>query len=177
MEGSRMDWDAVGAVGEAVGAVGVIITLLYLASTVRQNTRTEKASSRQTILDNFYGNAWETARDMGLRHVVLAGLNRYSELSAEDKASFDLLQLRYMGNLHNALLLKNAGSLDQESFDLIANAFIGGILTQGGRDWWNLALKGAEISPSVREYVQERLSAGSDLPPSWTDVHEHFRQV
>ena len=34
-----MDWEAVGAVGEIVGAVAVVATLAYLAVQVRQNTR------------------------------------------------------------------------------------------------------------------------------------------
>lgn len=34
-----MDWEAVGAVGEIVGAVAVVATLAYLALQVRQNTR------------------------------------------------------------------------------------------------------------------------------------------
>ena len=34
-----MNWDSVGAVAELLGAVGVILSLAYLASQVRHNTR------------------------------------------------------------------------------------------------------------------------------------------
>ncbi len=34
-----MNWEAIGAVGETVGGIGVIVTLIYLAIQVRQNTR------------------------------------------------------------------------------------------------------------------------------------------
>lgn len=34
-----MNWQAIGAIGELAGAVGVIATLGYLAFQVRQNTR------------------------------------------------------------------------------------------------------------------------------------------
>ena len=33
-----MNWDAIGAVAEALGAIGVMLTLLYLAFQTRQNT-------------------------------------------------------------------------------------------------------------------------------------------
>jgi hypothetical protein len=33
-----MDWNAIGAVGELLGSVGVLITLVYLAVQIRQNT-------------------------------------------------------------------------------------------------------------------------------------------
>ena len=46
-----MDWTAVGALGEAIGAAGVILSLLYLASQVRQNTKLSKAATRQALAD------------------------------------------------------------------------------------------------------------------------------
>jgi hypothetical protein len=46
-----MNWTAVGAIAEAIGALGVIISLLYLASQVRQNTKWSKAATRQSLAD------------------------------------------------------------------------------------------------------------------------------
>ena len=44
-----MNWTAIGAIGEILGAAGVIITLVYLARQVRQNTRATKLSTAQSI--------------------------------------------------------------------------------------------------------------------------------
>jgi hypothetical protein len=33
-----MNWEAIGAVGEGVTAVGVIVTLIYLSYQIKQNT-------------------------------------------------------------------------------------------------------------------------------------------
>ena len=171
-----MNWEAIGAIGEIVGAIAVVATLGYLATQIRQNTRSDRAASRQMILDVLYGGAWDTARDAELRKTTLSGLNRYSDLPADQKAAFHLLQLRYMGNLYNALLLRDAGSLDEESFNVIANAFVAGLLTPGGSDWWKMATQGSEIPPSVRTYVNERLSTSTELQ-SWTDVHQEWKQI
>ena len=35
-----MDWEAIGAIGEVLGAAGVLATLVYLATQIRQNTTT-----------------------------------------------------------------------------------------------------------------------------------------
>ncbi len=40
-----MNWEAIGAVGEIVGAIAVVITLVYLAAQIRSNTRTTKANA------------------------------------------------------------------------------------------------------------------------------------
>ena len=46
-----MNWDAIGAIGEIVGAAGVIISLLYLALQMRQSNRLQmRATEREAIL-------------------------------------------------------------------------------------------------------------------------------
>lgn len=44
-----MNWDAIGAVAEAVGGIGVIVTLGYLAVQVRAANRVASAQSRQSL--------------------------------------------------------------------------------------------------------------------------------
>ena len=48
-----MNWEAIGAVGEILGAIGVIITLGYLAIQIRQNTKVTKASTAQQMTDKW----------------------------------------------------------------------------------------------------------------------------
>lgn len=43
-----MNWDAISAVGKLVGAAGVILTLVYLAIQIRQNTAAVKGATHQT---------------------------------------------------------------------------------------------------------------------------------
>jgi hypothetical protein len=40
-----MNWDAIGAIGEIVGALAVVISIAYLAIQIRSNTRATKASA------------------------------------------------------------------------------------------------------------------------------------
>jgi hypothetical protein len=37
-----MNWDAVGAVGEIIGATAVLLSVLYLGFQIRQNTKSLK---------------------------------------------------------------------------------------------------------------------------------------
>ena len=164
-----MNWSAVGAVGEILGAFAVVATLGYLAVQIRQNTRTERASSRQTILDTFYSSVWDTARDVELRKITILGLKQYGEMEPDEAAAFHFVQLRYVGNLYNALLLRDSGSLDEESFQVIANAFVGGLLTPGGGEWWAVASEGNGVPPSVKRYIEQRLQADAEVP-LWQDV-------
>lgn len=44
-----MNWEAIGAVGETLGAIAVVVSLLYLAAQIRQNSRIVKGTSVQAI--------------------------------------------------------------------------------------------------------------------------------
>lgn len=44
-----MNWTAVGAIGELVGAAVVVVTLIYLAVQIRQNTRATRAQATASI--------------------------------------------------------------------------------------------------------------------------------
>ena len=45
-----MNWDAIGAIGEVVGAIAVVATLFYLAFQIRQNTRMSRAIMTKDLL-------------------------------------------------------------------------------------------------------------------------------
>lgn len=46
-----MNWEAIGAIGEVVGAIAVVITLGYLAVQIRQSNQTNASVIRQSFYD------------------------------------------------------------------------------------------------------------------------------
>lgn len=58
-----MNWDAIGAIGEAIGAVAVVVTLVVLIVQLRQSTAEIRASSIRSLLDksiDLFGQAMDT---------------------------------------------------------------------------------------------------------------------
>ena len=45
-----MNWDAIAAIAEGLGAVGVIATVIYLAFQIRQNTQSIQGSTGQSLM-------------------------------------------------------------------------------------------------------------------------------
>ena len=71
-----MDWTAVGALAEAIGAAGVILSLLYVGLQVRQNTKVARAATRQALADGAQGLATdvlESEEIARLMHKALEG--------------------------------------------------------------------------------------------------------
>ena len=58
-----INWDAVGAIGEVVGAFGVIATLIYLAMQIRQNTQVTRAATAQQMTNNWVQVNLEMSRN------------------------------------------------------------------------------------------------------------------
>ena len=61
-----MNWDAIGAVGEILGAAAVVVTLIYLAAQLRQNTNSMQAAAYNTWADNRA--KWQDAMNLVWLH-------------------------------------------------------------------------------------------------------------
>jgi hypothetical protein len=70
-----MNWEAIGAIGEIVGAVAVVATLFYLAVQVRQNSRFVERS-------NEYANATSMYQSQSMYVQVFSQLAQDAELAA-----------------------------------------------------------------------------------------------
>lgn len=66
-----MDWEAIGAIAEIIGAVAIVVTLIYLAIQVRQNSEILSANVRAT---NFLGMAdtWRIGAESPELNAILA---------------------------------------------------------------------------------------------------------
>ena len=75
-----MNWEALGAIAELIGGLGVIATLAYLAIQIRQNTRSMRASTYQNILLTSIETRRTIAQDEGLAKLMVATRRPLGEL-------------------------------------------------------------------------------------------------
>ena len=96
-----MNWEAIGAIAELVGAVAVVATLLYLSVQVR-------AANRQSELESFR-HTWDGLNQFcdvisGSRQtasVVRRGRESLPQLDAEEMLMFEHLHLRLLNTLES----------------------------------------------------------------------------
>ena len=132
-----MNWDAVGAIGEIVGAVAVLITLIYLSVQIRQNTK----AVRSTALDSSV-TALSTIRDRILSDKDVAELYL---LGCEDPDSLDKADLTrfrmLLTNILYAMMNLYENSKDtgiSEGFWVNLKPNIHRVFTtKGGRWFWS----------------------------------------
>jgi len=156
-----------GSLGEFIAAIATVATLAYLAIQIRQSTVTARAQSRQALIDTWSSTNWELVRDPRMLKAFAAGVSRWPDISDEDKTTFDLGMSRYLANIHNGILLREAGLLDDAVLDHVSNYMVSCAASQGGGRWWNETVM---ASPQVRTYVEHRLSNGDDWGAASIDV-------
>ena len=89
-----MNWEAIGAVGEVVGAVGVIATLIYLAAQIRQNSAVVRSATRQAISTQQAEFGMRVASSSDLRAAVARWLEMQPSPSSPEDALRDEFFLR-----------------------------------------------------------------------------------
>ena len=98
-----MNWDAVSAIGEWVGTIIVIITLIYLARQVQLNTVTNRLAGITGIADAAREIHFTLAGDRDTARIFLVGMSNPDELDEIDRGRFELFMwgvLRQMESFH-----------------------------------------------------------------------------
>jgi hypothetical protein len=91
-----MDWDAVGAVAEAIGALAVVLTLIYLSVQMRQNSKLLQASLATATRESTNQVTGLLASDREALRVFYAGVSGRAALDELDKQHFDAIVSLYL---------------------------------------------------------------------------------
>lgn len=131
-----MNWDAVSGIAEAIGASGVIISLVYVGLQVRQNTEQIRLSRAQDVTATFQ-DGFEPIYLSGNPGVWYMGHFKTGELSEEDELTFRMLMGRQIFNVQNIVYQYEHGLIDDAVFKsviLLMREFL--IDTPGGAKYW-----------------------------------------
>lgn len=83
-----MNWDAIGASGEIVSAVAVLVTLIYLALQIRQNSESAKITAGQSILASLNEALQIASSTPQAARVLVLGQTDFDNLPEDEKAQF-----------------------------------------------------------------------------------------
>jgi hypothetical protein len=130
-----MNWEAVGAISQIVGAVLVGITLIYLAIQLRQNTSALKSSTFLAI-STLMGSTmeiWATHSDLApLLIKAQAGLD---ELSPDERARFGFLMMMAFRRVETVVVQRHLGFIDGELTEGFERSALSVLHSKGVRQW------------------------------------------
>jgi len=165
------DWSVI---AEIVSALGIIVTLIFLAVQVNQNTRQSKSQSIQALRDDFLENLDLATRTRENAEIFCKGLNGFDNLPRIDKAIFHSLLHTLVHGYHSIWEASKAGLINEQDLAAIRNHFISYLMTPGGSQWWS-AFKHA-LPPYFASHLEEEIHKAEGLIIPATDALPWFQK-
>lgn len=109
-----MNWEAIGAVGEVIGAVAVVASLIYLAGQVRHNNKLAKNNSLQTVLQSEMNFASIIMDNAELWDRIICG-ETFTDREERRKAT--ILYNMYILDSANRFYQYKTGYLDNQNWE------------------------------------------------------------
>ena len=157
-----MNWEAIGAVGEVLGALGVIATLAYLAVQIRQNTRTVRSATHQAWVSSMTEVNMLLPQSREFARVCLTGSADPSKLDPEELLQFDMYIVQMFNGFEALYLQFLNGTVDATYWNTKLQNLRGLMLSPGVRNWWTRQRLGV-YDPRFCEVVQrDVLSESAD---------------
>jgi len=88
-----------GGIGEFIGGIGVIVSLLYLARQIRDSSRIERLNARHSVSQSLSNALSRLDDDPELHRIWLAVRDRGEELNDEDRERLGRFLYRYFAQL------------------------------------------------------------------------------
>jgi hypothetical protein len=101
-----------GALGEAIGGVAVIFTLIYLSPQIRQNTRAVRLSTGHAVTEEFRGMFELIAGDSGLAKLLNTATSGDATISGADKVRYWAYTSNFIRAFENAYFQWTEDALD-----------------------------------------------------------------
>ena len=153
-----MEWDAIGAIGEVVGALAVVISLVYLAVQIRAQNKESRVSGMHEILAAFRDSIGATS-NLEFADIFIRGNADFDSLSDAEKYVLIAGLQRILRVWEEAFLQYQAGRLDERIWNVMVkqySAVMGGQSAANvwvlRRDYYDAAFRAFVDTIKVTEY-------------------------
>ncbi len=160
-----MNWDAVGAIAELLGAIAVLVTLLYLARQIRQNRESVESASAETVLSNISNALQNAASSSEVTRILFTGQENMEQLTEQERGQFVFWFYSYFRILeqgYHHYLAENFNSSIWEGHARHAQSLLN---TSGVAQYWEM--RKDVFSPEFRDYIDDLASEESSAIPSF----------
>lgn len=168
-----MNWDAVAAIGEISGALGVIASLVYLSVQIRKSDETARAQSLQSILDGHRDRSLVPMyTNPEFAELLAKGLTDLDLLSDNQKRQFHSYVTEIVFQMQQVMQLHDRGLVPKVDFDAWMS-FTGGIIkSPGGAAIWSHMQP--TITPTIRGLINDYIADNTEVP-SFIEIMPLFK--
>ncbi len=154
-----MNWEALGSVGEIVGAIGVIASLIYLAAQIRQNTRSLRAGTYESLSQATASSNTLLISDPEFARIVEIGLGN-ERLPPEDLARFTAYLRMSFRRYDSIFLHYRQGTLPTDAWRAYWNSFRRILQSTNVQRYWERRKE--DYTPDFQQLVSEEVTRIQD---------------
>jgi hypothetical protein len=150
----------IGAIGEFVASIAVLITLIFLVVETRANTKILVRSNARATYEQE-GEALRAIMDGEIAELYLRGHNEgLDSLTPVERYRFDLTFVVWLHAVESAYADNKEGYYPSDKLVPFENALAGFLTSPGGSVWWNE--RKAWFGPDFRVEVERILANPSE---------------
>lgn len=128
-----MTIEQIGSLGEMIGAIGVILSLLYVGKQLAQNNRNQRIAAIQSHNQAYMQNAGVLAKHAETWSI---GMQNFSTLELHKKIEFGFLLMTIFRQAEQAYFLHKEEVLPAEVFNKAMVIIASALYYQGIKAWW-----------------------------------------
>jgi len=162
-----MELQTLANVGEFLGGLGVIVSLIYLAVQIRGNTSSQQSETYARSLERMAYMQEFMAKDHALTKMFNEGLTDPSQLTITQKIQFAWVLTEMFGNLEFMFFQSEQRNIPAELWDRWEETMKWWLTFPGVVAWWKG--KPTPFTPAFMSCVEECIAQGyqPESPGAW----------
>ena len=171
-----MNFDILGNLGEFIGALGVVLSLLLVARQMRlgheqtrRNTRSVRAATFNSMVENSIRLLEHVFRDRELADFVTRAAEDPDGLTAGERLRWDSYMTAGFRHFSNLLYQRETGAMEEKMWESYRRSFKHHLHSEGWVSWYldNPHLFDQRLADEVRCILEELASEGVPHAVEW----------
>src|SRR5205807_3313489 len=135
-----MNWDAIVAISQLVAAAGVMLSLIFVALQIKQNTRALQRTEHNSTMEQWTVIRQAIAQNRDIAELMTAGLQGERTLDSADQLRLEQMLAEQAWAAFHIWDRTQRGIFPNGTFEATGGALLATLLrTSGGPAWWRTA--------------------------------------
>ena len=171
-----MSLDVLGNLGEFIGAIGVVVSLLLVvrqlrlgAEQTRRNTRSVRAATFNSMVENSIRLLEHVFRDSELADFVARAADDPDSLTPGERLRWDAYMTAGFRHFANLLYQRETGSMEEKMWESYRRSYKHHLLSEGWVSWYldHPHLFDQRLADEVRSILEELADEGVPHAVEW----------
>lgn len=151
--GAKLDLDSLAKLGEFVGGFFVVVSLIYLAHQVRQNTRSLRTENYARVLERMSAVQSRLSVDVELNRIVTIGAESPDRLTRSERVRFSWALYELFGAGEFMFMQAQEKALPEAVWARWESSILWWLSHPGMKAWWES--KPAPMTADFEAFVQD----------------------